>query len=686
MSQINLETNLQELQGVGPTYAKRLESLGLKNVQDLLFYFPRRWDDFSNTKKISEIKIGETASVLGTVYQIAAKQTFRRRMGITEAVIMDSSGMLKAVWFNQPYISGYLKNGDKVAFSGKLEHKGQDIVFQNPVYEKFENKNNTTHTARIVPVYSQTSGVTSKWLRWQVKSVLGLADKITDFLPLGMVRRLGMLTLPEAIREIHFPQNQLKLKKAKERLSFDEMFLIQLNALQIKKENASQTAPQLKFDESLAKKFVASLSFKLTSAQRKAAWEILQDLEHAHPANRLLEGDVGSGKTVVSAMAVLMAHKSGYQSCFMAPTEILATQQFEKFSTLLGKFDIKITLLKSGAGKAKENQLAKIKKGEIALAVGTHALIQDKVSFKNLGLVVVDEQHRFGVVQRATLREKAGNKLTPHFISMTATPIPRTLALALYGDLDISLIDEMPVGRQKIVTKAIDPAHRKSAYEFIKDEIKKGRQCFVVCPYIKNDESITEKKAVETEFEKLSKKIFPKFKIEMLHGRMKSGQKDAIMEKFKKGKIDVLVSTSVVEVGVDIPNASVMMVEGAERFGLAQLHQLRGRVGRSTHQSYCFLFSQEGGFKTMARLKALVSSNDGFGLAEQDLQIRGPGEVYGTRQHGIPDLKMASLTDVALIKKARGQAEEILAQDPDLKKYPRLWDELERFNRVRHLE
>ena len=507
-----------------------------------------------------------------------------------------------------------------------------------------------------------------------------------DYLPDEIIGKENLISENEAIRKIHFPAKTIDIEIAKKRLGFDELFLIGLKMLLIKKELAQENGLLMKIDEGLLKKFVRDLPFKLTNAQRRSAWEIICDLGRNIPMNRLLEGDVGSGKTVVAAMAVLIVSKNHCQSVWLAPTEILANQHYKNVSKLLRKFDVRVGLLTSA------NKLADIEKDD--LIIGTHAILQKDVSFPSLGLIIIDEQHRFGVKQRAHLRQTANSSqqtaVIPHLLSMTATPIPRTLALSLYGDLDISIIDEMPAGRQKIITRVVNPQNRDKSYDFIRAQVKSGRQVFVICPLIEPKDRLKvnlfdmDRKSAVQEYEKLSKTVFPDLKIALLHGRMKSKEKDATMKKFHDGKLDILVSTAVVEVGINVVNATVMMIEGADRFGLAQLHQFRGRVGRGKHQSYCFLFAESWSDDTKKRLDAMTTSNNGFELAEKDLQIRGPGELIGIRQSGLPDLKMASLSDIIMVKKARKAAEKIVAEG--IENYPSLVEKLEEFETERHLE
>lgn len=713
---IKLDTPVQFIKGVGPRMAPRLRKLGLKTVRSLLLYFPRDWIDFSNISPISQSRVGQQVIIKAQIVQIKNERTFRKRMVLTSAQVSDKSGEMNLLWFNQPFLTNSFRIGEEWIFSGKVEYDfknhGKSIIA--PVYEKEE---------RILPVYPETKGLTSRYLRKIIKPLLS-SNLIKEFLPNEIKKTQQLIDFKKAIQEIHFPKSREKLNQAKKRLAFDELFLMILRMLSIKKDLAAEKAPEIAINKNLLKKFVDSLPYKLTNAQRKAAWEIINNLTKPTPMNRLLEGDVGSGKTVIAAMAALVMIKAGYRVVWMAPTEILACQHYENVMTLLKPFGITMSLLTGSNTKISE--IKNLHKSQLKarvqnsnLIIGTHSLTsakrgsanqlsadqriadsgQDSIKFANLGLVIIDEQHRFGVRQRAALRSNKlkSNELIPHFLSMTATPIPRTLALSLYGDLDISILDEMPSGRAKTITRLVDPVNRGRAYEFIRDQVKTGRQVFVICPLIEEDKEENEggkearsnlfdldRKSVKSEYEKLSKEIFLDFRIAMLHGKMKSKEKEQIMRDFRDKKLDIIVSTSVVEVGVDVPNASVMMIENAERFGLAQLHQFRGRVGRGGSQSYCLLFTDSLSMGANRRLKALVDCNDGFKLAEKDLEIRGPGELSGINQHGLPDLKMASLTDIILIKRARSEAERIVADD--LQKFPDLVEKLEEFETTRHLE
>ncbi len=705
---MNLATPIEKIPRIGLVYQKRLKKLGIKNVEDLLFHFPHRYEDFSNLKPIFQAKVGEIITIQGKILEIKNTRTWKKRMILTQALVEDNSGTIKVVWFNQPYLINVLKEGDLVCLAGKVTYGGASkdalgIYLSNPAYEKISIINDQlslTHTGRLVPVYPETEGLSSRWLRLILKPLLiKFRKKIPETLPEKIIKSHKLLPLAKALWQIHFPDSMSLAKAAKERFSFEELFFVSLLVLIERQRLSKEKAISIPINLQLVKDFVKSLPFELTESQKKSAWQILKDLEKERPMNRLLEGDVGSGKTVVATLAALNVAKQGYQVVFMVPTEILAKQHFKTISELLKKFKVKIGVLTGKGAKffsgkrsfkiSSQKLLEKIKNGGIDILIGTHALIQERIKFGKLALVILDEQHRFGVEQRAKLCRQP--KFIPHLLSMTATPIPRTLALSIYGDLDLSLITELPKGRKKIITKVVSPEKRNSAYNFIKKQVGQGRQVFVICPRIEpseNQKTTTwaEVKAVKDEYEKLSKIVFPDLKVGMLHGQMKTEEKERIMKDFKNKKIDILVSTSVVEVGIDVPNATLMIIEGAERFGLSQLHQFRGRVGRSNFQSFCFLFTDSPSKKTYQRLEALLSSNNGFALSEKDLEIRGPGNFWGTRQWGIPDLVMASLKDIFLVEKARNSAKEILEKDPELKKYPLLKEKLEKFQNRIHLE
>jgi len=657
---MNLKDPISRLPMVGPIYAKRLEKLRIATIEDLLLHFPFRYDDFSVISQIGSVQAGEIITVRGIVEKISNSYT-KTGKKIQKAEIVDSSGKIEAIWFNQPYLSKTIKTGEKYNFSGKADWFGHLKVLVSPEFEMIKPSPQifllsylaNIHTGRLVPVYNETYGVSSKWLRSRIKIALeDLGEKIEEFLPEEILKKEGLISEKEAILQIHFPENKPTAEKAVNRLAFDELFLIQLAGLLRKKEWQEKVLREPFFvDQEKLLQFTGSLPFSLTNAQKRCLREILTDLEKPIPANRLLQGDVGSGKTVVAAAAAYVAFLNGKQTLFMAPTEILANQHYATLKTLLEPLGVPIELV---TGSCKQN----IKNG---IVVGTHALLYQDFSSKNVGLVIVDEQHRFGVEQRLMLYQKG---LNPHFLTMTATPIPRTIALTLFGDLDLSVIDEMPEGRLRVKTWVVPKEKRTKAYGWIKERIKDTpEQAFIVCPLIEESETLSTVRAATREFETLSKVVFPDLRLGLLHGRIKSKEKEKVLSKFKAGELDILVATPVVEVGIDVPNATIMVIEAADRFGLAQLHQLRGRVGRSNRQSYCFLFTENETPLVVERLKALEKTNIGMELSEIDLKLRGPGEIYGTRQHGLPDLRMASFSNLDLIQKTRRQAEALLATD-----------------------
>jgi len=714
---VNLSSPIWEIPRVGPQTQKQLKRLGIETIGELIFHFPHRYEDFSNLIPISQAEEGGPFCFQGRITDIRTFRAFRRKMMLTQATIEDETGKIKALWFNQPYLINTLRKGTFVCLAGKVKGKKSSKYLSNPAYEKIpENYKeidfDLNHTGGLIPIYPETEGLSSKWLRFIVKPLLTqLKNKIPDYLPEKISKKYDFLPFQKAIWQIHFPDSLELAEKAKKRFAFEELFELSLFVLRERMKLAKEKALAIPINVGLMQEFTASLPYRLTNAQKRSSWQILKDLEKPRPMNRLLEGDVGSGKTVVAAMAALNVVKKGYQVAFMAPTEILAKQHFKTINEVLKKFDLKVGLITGKESYCKNEKITrrelieKVKKNKINILIGTHALIQDitpatkektPLQFNNLALVIIDEQHRFGVKQRAKLcRQK---EFIPHLLSMTATPIPRTLSLTIYGDLDLSVIDELPKGRKKIITKIIQPKEKKATYNFIREQIKKERQAFVICPRIEPPKVSAENlfdertlswmdvKAVKQEYKKLAEEIFPDLKIGMLHGKMKSQEKENIMTEFKEKIIDILVSTSVVEVGVDVPNASVMMIEGSEKFGLAQLHQFRGRVGRSDFQSYCFLFVDTPGIVYNRRLRALITCDNGFELAEKDLAIRGPGDFTGQRQWGIPDLAMASLTDTILVSKARNEAKEILQKDPELKKFPFLRERLAGFRQKLHLE
>jgi len=667
------------LAGVSDKTEAKLARLGIATIRDLLLFFPRRYEDFSSVTPIAFVRPGVKTTVRGRIYDIGARQTKYKRMALTEAILGDDSGTtLRVVWFNQPWLVKSLQKGDEIFVAGEADLNG-GLVMKNPDHEKVSLR--PQHAARLVPIYRETEGLTSKWLRSKIQTVLRYADELEEFIPSELLARRGFLSRAAAVRQVHFPDSAQALERARERLAFEEMFVLQLAAQLAKRARKALTAQPVAFDETAARGFVKALPFKLTNAQRIAAWQILQDMARPQPMNRLLEGDVGSGKTVVAAMAMHHVARAGFQSVLLAPTEVLARQHADVIQSILEPFQIDVALLVgSTPASARKPMLVSLADGQLPILIGTHALIEEGVQFKDLALTVVDEQHRFGVGQRLAVRQKS--ERTPHFLSMTATPIPRTLGLTLFGDLDISILNEMPPGRRPVKTGLVPPEKRADAYTFIRKQVEAGRQVFVICPLIQESDKLGVRAATQ-ELEKLQRDIFPELasRIALLHGRLKSAEKEAVMSGFQRGDVAILVSTSVVEVGIDIPNATVMMIEGAERFGLAQLHQFRGRVGRGSEESWCLLFTDAEDPQSLKRLQAVVSNRSGFDLAEIDLELRGWGDLAGYRQHG-KDFKMASLLDAVLISDAQSEAVRLLDRDPALDGEPALRRQLSAYRQV----
>ena len=684
-------TPIENIKRIGPVYEKRLKKMGIKEVGDLLFHFPSRYQDFTNIVKIKDLQKGDEVTVQGHVTHINQRNLYKRGLKIVEAYIEDDTDTIKAVWFNQTYLTTTLDTKKTVMLSGKVGLGKDGLYLQNPIYEIKNLGEMSVHTGRLIPIYPETSGVSSRWFRYIISKLLPIVESLEEQLPKNILKQNNLLGIGDALQKIHFPKNTEEAEKARDRFVFENIFDIQLAALKKKRELKDLASPTIKTNIELTKKFVNSLPFQLTDSQKKSAWQILKDMERNFPMNRLLEGDVGSGKTVVSAIATLNAIDAGYQVAFMAPTEILATQHFKNLSELLKDTNANIALFTRGQRRLshinkninKEKLKAQIKEGAVNFIIGTHTLAQEGVEFKKLGLVILDEQHRFGVKQRASLVRRG--KKNPHLLSMTATPIPRSLALTIYGDLDISLLKEMPHNRKTIITNIVPPEKRLKAYNFIKKELDSGHQAFVVFPLVE-ESKILELKSAKAEYEKLKEGPFKKYRVGLLHGRLKTKEKEEIMTQMEEGKIDILISTSVVEVGIDIPNATIMMIDGADRFGLAQLHQFRGRVGRAQHQSYAFLLTDSSGGSVMRRLKIIEKTQSGFELAQYDLKLRGPGEMYGVRQSGIPDIAMQNLGNIELIEKIREQADKLLEENPTLEKYPQLKQKIESIQLNVHLE
>ena len=680
---MNLDVRVETLKGVGKTAAAKLERLGIHTVGDLLGHYPRRYDDFSHVIPIRQMKPGNV-TFRGEVLTIAARRARGRRLQIIEAVLTDGTGTVKAVWFNQPYLVKQYPAGSQVLMAGHLEFRNNDLALRSPAIEAAEREGPTRHTARIVAVYPETEGLTSKQLRNLIMPLLPMATDLPETLPREVVREAKLMPRGQAIVEIHAPSSETNLKRAHHRLAFEELFYIIGASLVIKHEVKSEVASQINLDVTVAQHFTKTLDFALTNAQRAAAWQILQDMTGIHPMNRLLEGDVGSGKTVVALLAASMAIASGYQVALMVPTDILARQHAAKVAPIMARMNARTALILARQPAAeKKAALAAVADGSVNLVIGTHALLAEATQFKRLGLVVIDEQHRFGVEQRQKLKGKASQ--LPHLLSMTATPIPRTLALTVYGDLDISIIDELPPNRRPVGTRIVKPSDREAAYGFIDKQIMAGRQVFVVCPLIEDSDTLGSK-SVTAELKRLGDGPFRHRRIGMVHGKLKPAERDAVMEQFVSGELDILVATSVIEVGLDIPNASVMLIEGAERFGLAALHQLRGRVGRGAHHSYCLVASDSTAPGVIERLQALERTHDGFRLAQIDLELRGPGQVYGRRQHGMLELELADLGDTKLVASVREAAERFVTDPAHMLQYPQVVERITRLKAITSLD
>ena len=661
-----LDAPLTTIAGIGPKSAKTLHKLNLETLGDLLWHLPRRYDDYSQLKTINRLWYGEEVTIIGTVEDVQIRTVRSGRMKLIEAVISDGTGALRVTWFNQPWIADRLRPGRPIVLSGKVDQYLGRLTMNSPEWEAVERKQ--LHTNRIVPVYPLTSGVTSKWLRRVIHSVVTrLALRIPDPLPKSVQESADLLPLNIALQQIHFPDDWEHLRLAQHRLAFNEMFLLQLGVLRQKSEWEQLSSPSLTIDDTWITRFTEYLPYELTNSQLSAFNDVREDMAAPHPMNRLLQGDVGSGKTVVAASVIVIAAANNAQSAVMTPTSILAEQHYQTMLDLLPPatgIPAEAIQLLIGATPETEKQAIRegLANGQIQVVLGTHALLEDPVTFDNLGLVVIDEQHRFGVEQRAVLRNKGEN---PNLLVMTATPIPRSLALTVYGDLDITVIDEMPPGRIPIETRVLQPIERSRAHNFIIGQLENSHQAFIIYPLVEGSEKVQAKAAVD-EHQRLQENIFVGYKVGLLHGRMRPDDKENTMASFRSGEYDVLVSTSVLEVGVDIPNATVMLIEGANRFGLAQLHQFRGRVGRGEHKSYCLLIPDNENETDNQRLSAIESTNDGFELAELDLSQRGPGDFLGTRQSGFSELRTARLTDIRLIEKARREAVHLFNADPML--------------------
>jgi ATP-dependent DNA helicase RecG len=676
-----LDRPLTDVKGVAQELAKKFSVLGVHTLVDLVEYFPRRYEDYSHVTPIAQLRPPGLVTIEAVIKQVRGRYV-RRGMHITEAIASDDTDSARIIWFNQPYRETSLKPGVAYYISGQFELSHQRLSIMNPSVELTSQF--PLHTARIVPIYHETKGLSSKQIRKVIRDSGILNTPFSETLPQWLIDSAKLISRTAALRHMHFPESLEQLEQAQRRLGFEEVFELSLASLLNKQENQLEVSTSIPFSRQLAQDFVKQLPFKLTDAQRKVVWQIYKDLEKTKPMNRLVEGDVGSGKTVVATMAGLMALEHGYQVAFMAPTELLARQHAETVFKLLKPLHLEqeVDLLVGGMKPAQKTQARKaIASGNAKFIIGTHALIQEKVDMHALALIVIDEQHRFGVEQRKKLMAKAGRM--PHVLSLTATPIPRSLALTLYGELDISVIDVKPAGREPIITKIVSPNSRAQLYTTIEEQLTAGRQMFVVCSLI-SESAALDATSAEKVYEQLSKKTFKHRRVGLLHGKLKASEKNAVMESFVRHELDILVSTTVIEVGVDVPNATVMLIENAERFGLAQIHQLRGRVGRSEHQGYCYLLLGDSKAPTR-RLRALESSHDGFKLAELDLNLRGPGAIYGTLQHGQLDLRVAKLSDTKLIAEARSAAQSFLDQSENLLQYVTLSDHVRRLRAVTNL-
>jgi len=708
-------------------YQKRaLKKPDIKTVKDLLWHFPARYEETGEKTTIADLTVGEKAILSGRISGLKFEKTWKKKMNIARAVLNDGTGKINLVWFHQPYMAKILKENEEITVSGKIQtgKNGlpagrQDLYVSNPTNLSKSNFN------RLTAVYPETRGLSSRWFRFNIQKILNKlpAENFIDIVPQKILNKYHLPSLKNSLIYIHAPKQKKDAEAAAKRFAFEEIFTIQLSRMQKRIWRQKENAFSIKAEEKEINKFLKNLSFKLTKAQQKSIEHIAKDLQKNSPMSRLLEGDVGSGKTAVAALASFLVFKNGYQTAYMAPTEVLAKQLFDSFINYFSNTGAKLALLTSSESKkfpsklkpaeathVSKNRLLKwLEDGEIDIVIGTHSLIQDRVKFsrigksvyqnKKLAMVIIDEQHRFGTNQRATLTNKkneSDKRITPHLLSMTATPIPRTLALTIYADLDLTLLDEMPPDRKEIITEIIPPNQREKAYQKIKEEIEKGKQAYIICPRIEPSDIKKENlltlntRAVKEEYERLSKEVFPEYKLGMLHGKMTPKEKEETMKNFSasdgENRIDILIATSMIEVGVNVPNATVIVIEGAERFGLAQLHQLRGRVLRSTHQPYCFIFTESKSQKTLERLATLRRVKNGFELAEHDLKLRGPGELSGKKQWGISDIGMEALKNIKMVEAARLEAKNILSSDPELNNYPLLKEKLGQENLNIHFE
>jgi ATP-dependent DNA helicase RecG len=685
---IHLSTNVAELPGIGTKALNDFKNLGISSVRDLLLAVPFRYDDFSQIKKIIEVRPGHPVTVIGTITSIKSRQAKNRHMTIVEATLKDETGTIPILWFNQEYLATTIRPGTELSLSGTVDYRFNRAMI-NPVHE---SPGRHLLTGRIVPVYSLSGSLKIHRVRAAVRTALGAVHEFEEWIPPEIIKQENFSDFSTAITSIHFPENQKDLSRAIERLKFDELFLHQLMFAQVRRERSTRLASVITIDEEALRRFVKALPFELTLAQKRSAWEIVQDLAKPHPMNRLLQGDVGSGKTVVAAIAADGVIGARKLVVYLAPTEILAMQQFEVFTRLF--FNESVALFTrsqrqvSGSPRlqswTKDELVEAIRNSDVHCVIGTHALLEDNIELPDLALIIVDEQHRFGVAQRHALLQKTG-EIAPHLLSMTATPIPRSLALTIYGDLDVSMINQMPKGRKPIGTAVVKESQRAGMWEHVRDQIKQGRQVYVVCPLIDPSDTLGAKSVMEV-CAFFKKHVFKNERVNVLHGKLKSDEKQKVIEAFKNKKTDVLVCTTVVEVGVDVPNATVMVVMNAERFGLAQLHQLRGRVGRSDLTSFCYLLPDQTEGKAMERLQLLERIQDGFELAEKDLLLRGAGNVFGNAQSGFPDFTLATEADVDLMKKARDHAVRFLQTDSLLETHPQIAQRITASFEAVHLE
>jgi len=679
---LSLASPLHHLPGIGPILSKRLNKLELKTIQDLLLHFPTRYEDFSRTIPISQLKIGEQVTIRGKIKLISSRRAFKRRLNITELLVSDGTGTIKAIWFNQAYLTKTLKTNQPIILAGKLINSPYGLQLEHPTYELPIRKG--VHTGRLVPIYPLTANLGQFTLRAIIARILPMVNQLTDWLPNDIRNQFNLPSFKDTVKILHQPPDTKDLILARQRITFNELYLLHLKAKLARLQLQQAPAPPIPFSP-LIKSFVSNLPWTLTPDQKISAWEIIKDLEKPNPMFRLLQGDVGSGKTIVAGIAALNTATAGWQVAFLAPTEILAKQHFNTLKQLFKKSDVAVGLFTKGhqtlahTNKLKELTATSIKKylaqGKINIIIGTHTILQSNIKFHNLGLIIVDEQHRFGVEQRQLLTKN--HELTPHLLSLSATPIPRSLALTIFGDLDLSVIKNLPLGRKPITTNIIESSKRQNAYNLMRREVNAGHRVFIVCPLIDESDSLGVR-AVTTEHTRLSQEIFPDIKLGLLHGKLSSKEKNKVMENFKSGLTPILISTSVIEVGVDVPEATVMAIEGAERFGIAQLHQFRGRVGRSDKPSYCLLFSDNTNPQALKRLQAVVKYANGFDLAEFDLKSRGPGDFLGSTQAGWFKLQFAELANKNLLDTVRQAVKYTLEIDSELTTWPELKNKIDK--------